>query len=60
MPGTPGHRRTGDAPHASHGPRRRSGGAPYNDSVSLPMISGTVGGRTYAAGQMTDGSRSTR
>lgn len=57
MPGTPGSRHTGGAPHASDGPRRRSGGAPYDSTASLPMMNGDVGGRTYAVEQATDGSR---
>lgn len=48
MPGEPGPRYTGDAPHASDAPVRRGGDTPYGGTVGLPMTTlGTVGGRPY-------------
>jgi hypothetical protein len=47
MPGTPGLRLTGAAPHASDASAARRCATPYDSAYSLPMTSGTVGGPTY-------------
>ena len=60
MPGEPGPRHTGGAPHASGPSGRGSGDTPYDETGGLPMTNGDVGGCTYAAEQATDGDRSRR
>lgn len=47
MPGEPGHRHTGDAPHASDPCRRGGGDTPYDDARALLMTHVVVGATTY-------------
>jgi hypothetical protein len=47
MPGEPGPRHTGGAPHASDHPSHVAGDTPYDAAVSLPMTSRTVGVGSY-------------
>lgn len=47
MPGTPGPRHTGGAPHASDRLRQSDGDTPYDDASSLPMASRSVGATAY-------------
>ena len=47
MPGTPGHRHTGGAPHVSDAMRRLRADTPYDGASTMPMTQRTVGGNTY-------------
>lgn len=49
MPGEPGPSHSGGAPHASDAMRGYASDTPYGGSISLPMTTGTVGGRAYGS-----------